>query len=238
VVPPNTCYYGRILDGFILHDVFDFHRPTCSTLSDCATALNAAGGGTATLGSGSYADASCGPPATAAVVSGRCSRDPNRTCTPGSTAAFPAAGSCAPGDTCLTNLAPTNGCFDSTSNSCRFTPRVLVVDNWGWCSGECRNTIVGGNLTDASGSTVLHPYGGCYMGNVYGGVSTERTRYNTKSNTLDTAGDPSSLYTTGRLTGDSAYGECNPSNTSVPTQRPWTVYPGALELRRSSEIAP
>ena len=232
-VPANRCYYGRLTDSFIVQDVFDFNRPSCSTLSDCGAAYTAATGDPINLGFGSYTDASCGPPtAPSTVLSGRCSRDTTRSCTPGSTAPFPTVGSCAPGDSCLPNLAPPVGCFDSLSNSCRFTPRVMIQDNWGWCTGECRSTVVGGNLADSPGVTVQHPYGGCYVGNVYGGSPSDRVRFNTQSTVAASGGavTPQSLYV-------EPQSECSPLNANS-TARPWVVYPGALELRRSSEIAP
>jgi hypothetical protein len=245
-IPAGQCYFGRANDDYFLTNYFGGTRLTCTPgptgLSDCQTAYYAStardrgGPDLISLGYGSYTDASCGPPAASTALSGRCSRDPARPCGP--TAA------CAVGDSCVTNLAPPAGCFDTLSNSCRFTPRVIVQDNWGWCTGECRNTLSGGALVDGPDPVtrvrpnVLHPYGGCYTGNVYGGSATEKVRFNTKASTLDTGGDPSSLYVTGKLIGDTPFGECNPNNPPNSTNRPWIVYPGALELRRNSEIAP
>jgi hypothetical protein len=75
----------------------------------------------------------------------RCSRDTNRTCTtPGSTS------ECAPGDICLEGLAPVGGCFDEEIRTCRFSPRVMIQDNFGWCTGECRAGLTGGQPDDVT----------------------------------------------------------------------------------------
>jgi hypothetical protein len=135
------------------------------------------------------------------------------------------------GDICIDALAPVNGCFDAASNSCRFTPRVMVQDNWGWCTGECRNTVVGGNLEDTASTKVRHPYGGCYVGNVFNGTNEQRVRFNTRS-TVPRPGGPvseASLYVV-------PTNECSPSG-ATNTVRPWVVYPGSLQLRRSDEVA-
>lgn len=145
-------------------------------------------------------------------TSSRCSRDPARTCTSNS--------GCAAGDTCLANLAPPNGCFDATKSSCRFTPRVLVKDNWGWCAGECRvqnlgNNVLGSGFTD-SGSTasnkMLYSNGGCY--DATGVYKTE---------------DPTASLAVAN-TGSTVQNSCDPSLPSGSHLRPWIVYPGALQL--------
>ncbi|MCC6563583.1 hypothetical protein IT087_01690 [Candidatus Uhrbacteria bacterium] len=226
VIPAGQCYFGPTVDGFLMTDLFVGGRPTCSTaspaagLADCQAAYTSALGllPSTTLPSGS----SCGTPTDPTLnVTTRCSRDPARACSPTSP--------CAVGDTCIDALAPPNGCFDAASNSCRFTPRVMIQDNWGWCSGECRNTIVGGNLEDTASVKVRHPYGGCYVGNVFNGTFEQRTRFNTQS----------TVARSGAVTTQNLYvvpnNECNPAN-SGSTVRPWVVYPGSLQLRRSDEV--
>jgi hypothetical protein len=226
-VEPGQCYYG-VADGALMSSgefgsgTFS-SRPTCSVDTDCSAAYQRATGvampGTIT--------ANCGPGGGTRTAT-RCSRDPARACTSDS--------GCAAGDTCIDSLAPPSGCFDSASNSCRFTPRVMVQDNWGWCSGECRGRTVAGNLEDNAGVKVKHPFGGCYTGNVFNGTNEERVRFNTKSTeTTVGPGGPGELYVTGSGA-DSKYGECRP-DASGGTIRPWVVYPGSLQLRRSDEIA-
>ncbi|TSC62370.1 MAG: hypothetical protein G01um1014106_634 [Parcubacteria group bacterium Gr01-1014_106] len=236
-VAPGQCYYGAADTALMSGSAFtapgaEFPtRPSCTVSGDCETAYQTAFG-TAIPRS---ITASCGPgPGT--PVSTRCSRDPARACISSS--------DCAAGDTCIDSLAPPSGCFDSASNSCRFTPRVMVQDNWGWCSGECRGRTVAGNLEDNAGVKVKHPFGGCYTGNVFNGTETEKIRFNTRS-TIASRGPgvtPADLYVAGNLP---LAGECSsdlpssdPRSLEIQkTSRPWIVYPGSLQLRRSDEIA-
>jgi hypothetical protein len=39
-----------------------------------------------------------------------------------------------------------------TDTVCVFQPRVQVLDNWGWCTGSCKNPV----------TNALWPSGGCY----------------------------------------------------------------------------
>lgn len=220
-VDPGRCYFGRTWDGFLLSGLSE--RPSCTARAECETAFRAAAGASTEI----PPDLSCGP--SGPTVTTRCSRDPAKAC---STSA-----ECAPGDECVESLAPPGGCFDSASNACRFTPRVMLQDNWGWCTGECRNEIVGGNLEDSSTVTVKHPYGGCYVGNVFNGTQSSRTRFNTRAGSAEP--NPPSVpasqhYVTGNDE-DTGLGECRLENSG--TRRPWIVYPGSLQLRRSDEIA-
>jgi hypothetical protein len=141
---------------------------------------------------------------------GACSSNPDRACSAG----------CAPGDRCVTNTSLVKneqnpnaaGCFQSSSNTCRFTPRVMVIDNWGWCTGECRNGITSnGILIDdpkASRYQVLHPNGGCF--------DASRVKSN-----ID-----------GSIT--IGFNECDLvspwSVGTADTFRPWAVFPGAVQL--------
>ena len=135
---------------------------------------------------------------------------------------------CGPGDTCLTSLAPPSGCFDSQVTSCRYTPRVLVEDNWGWCTGECRisadtttGNLIGGlrGLTTGTGGTtynnVLLPNGGCY--------DDSKLYQNTNS-----ANPFSAISSKGSVNG-SAKNMCDPASTS-PYYSPWVVFQGAVQL--------
>ena len=250
VVPPGQCYFGRAFDALLTGSMPS--RPVCRVAAgnaDCITAYRDAFGGDPTF---SLSDISCGTPP-GPTVSTRCSRDPQRLCT--------TSADCAAGDQCIDALAPPDGCFDAASNACRFTPRVMLQDNWGWCTGECRNTIVGGNLEDtgtcsgapertcradsecASGQTcvlsVLHPYGGCYVGNVFNGTQSSRVRFNTRASERTTGPVPANHNVTGYISETS--GECSlnlPGSGTLRLQssRPWIVYPGSLQLRRSDEI--
>lgn len=222
VVAPGQCYFGDG-DDVLGNPMSGFTtRPACTVVADCATVLNDVYGEPLPAGS------TCGPPPVdpADLVATRCSRDPSRSCT--------ADSDCAVGDTCIDALAPPSGCFDAASNSCRFTPRVMVQDNWGWCSGECRNTLVGGNLEDTASVKVRHPYGGCYVGNVFNGTEDQKVRFNNRSTNADTGigVGAAQLYV---VPGAEA-GECNPA-ASGGTVRPWVVYPGSLQLRRSDEVS-
>jgi len=145
----------------------------------------------------------------------RCSRDPGRTCT--------ADSGCAAGDKCLADLAPPKGCYDDTKSSCRFTPRVLVKDNWGWCTGECRvqnlgNGVLGSGFTDpgtTESNKMLYANGGCY--DATGVYKTEDT-----PKVVDVA-------SLGGLIGN-VQNSCDPLLPVSSHLRPWIVYPGSLQL--------
>jgi hypothetical protein len=139
-----------------------------------------------------------------------CSSNPGRLCVSG----------CAPGDRCVSNMAQVKnvkdpefaGCFVSGSNTCRFTPRVMVIDNWGWCTGECRNASkVSGGPVDNQYSRVLHPNGGCF----------DATRVKSNIDVNSTVG----------------MNECDPQyparysqSVSADPIRPWIVFPGSVQL--------
>jgi hypothetical protein len=139
-----------------------------------------------------------------------CERDPNRICN------IADVNSCAPGDRCLPNLAPTGGCWDDQVQVCRFTPRVMVQDNWGWCTGECRTTRDSGGAPadNRSGAApaALHPYGGCYAATPTGSVNPIRDNINSL---LRFNNECTTSY---------------PSDEAV-NMRPWIVYPGSINLR-------
>jgi hypothetical protein len=163
------------------------------------------------------------------TASPRCSRDPNRTCTtPGSTT------ECAPGDVCLDGLAQVGGCFDDELRACKFTPRVLIQDNWGWTTGECRASITGGQPDDATTAIVRHPNGGCWAGATLG--NEPNIRFNDRASGSNI--DDNTVYTQDPTRGRPQEAlESNPRPAPYQNFRPWIVYPGALQLRESGEIA-
>lgn len=135
-----------------------------------------------------------------------CSMNPKITCTN--------ASQCSPGESCIPGIADFNACFDNTANACRFTPRVYLMDNWGWCTGECRRTTLNGlpaDITNDAESLVRHPNGGCY----------DLTRV--KSN-IDL---PISTQITG-------INECDPARPEEVAGRerlrPWIVFPGSVQI--------
>ena len=187
----------------------------------------------------------CGPPSlnmqpVLPPTPARCSGDTTRHCA--------VDGDCAAGDRCIAGgIAPPGGCWDRVANACRFTPRVFLQDNWGWCTGECRTTIQGGELIDSTASRIRHPYGGCYTPVPEGGnPETESVRPNTQVFTLD---HPSAqIAFESRLENAIPTGiECSLENplgglsrngagrvvSSDPrrSQRPWITFPGSLQLR-------
>ncbi len=152
----------------------------------------------------------------------RCSRDPERSCSTNA--------DCAAGDTCIARgLAPKGGCWDPATNSCRFTPRLMLQDNWGWCSGECRAIQVAGSMDDAPSATVKHPFGGCYSGRVHNELDPT-VRFNTPPSDPT---DRSGIY----LMPADECSESFPTTSGINTQkRPWIVFPGSLQLRSSGEL--
>ncbi len=111
---------------------------------------------------------------------------------------------CRTGTKCLKTLGPPGGCFDAAAVSCRYTPRVLLKDNWGWCTGSC-----GG-----SGSTTVRlSNGGCY--------DTSRLWNNT---------DSSTKFKPYKISGSTEPAQlCDPASVSS-NNSPWVVYQGALQL--------
>ncbi len=215
-VAANQCFFGAN-DQYVLNDGFRGTRPQCSVDANCVTAYESHYG----AGTAPTTGIHCGPTGAGAATEGRCSRDPARSCANST--------QCAVGDTCIPNgLAPPGlpgGCWDQAALSCRYTPRVLIQDNWGWCTGECRNTITGGSLTDSDNSKVIHQYGGCYAGRPLGTEQDDSSSVKLNNGRgvhgLDECDGA-------RLPGDVVRSAADPSSTS----RPWIVYPGSLQLRR------
>lgn len=147
------------------------------------------------------------------VSCGACSSNSSVSCDP--TAAPGSSESvtkkCAVGDRCVVNMSAPGGCSDEKSNTCRFTPRVMVTDNWGWCAGECRGDLSkSGVLVDAAGVSVRHPNGGCFdASNIRSNASLKNPAYRIGDN------------------------ECSPSLPAfgqADAKRPWIVFPGAVQL--------
>ena len=152
----------------------------------------------------------------------RCERDPSRGCNPANSGTL--TDGCAPGDRCIADLAPAGGCWDDQVQTCRFTPKVMVQDNWGWCTGECRAARDSGGAPmderDATraGSSLpiaLHPYGGCYSAIPAGSSEVIRDNLSTPDEAV------------------TFENECNDNfpSRAKPSMRPWIVYPGSINLR-------
>ena len=122
--------------------------------------------------------------------------------------------SCGVGDTCEAGLAPASvegqvggGCWDEQKASCLFTPRLMLVDSWNWCTGECRaGAMVGNQPSDTASSKVKHVNGGCWNG-----TETAKNTDITQKIMATTANECSLGFV----------------NMNV---RPWIVYQGAVQV--------
>ena len=148
-----------------------------------------------------YACLSTNQPAAKCSTTGACSSNASVPCDPAST-----TNNCAKGDRCVVNTAVPGGCYDEQANTCRFTPRVFVADNWGWCTGECRDALSkSGVLVDAAGTAVRHPNGGCF--------------------------DASGIKSNADVTKPIGVNECALKlPAGADAKRPWIVFPGAMQL--------
>ena len=215
-VAARTCYFGS-WDSLVVTST----RPACADQNSCIGFLrtnNLLPSGITTDGAIDAANGAgvvcAGVVPTTGVVTTRCSRDPSRLCTNDA--------GCAAGDSCIEGLAPPGGCWDARVNSCRFTPRVMVKDNWGWCTGECRTRLVAGTLLDDMSTEINRPaakhiYGGCYSGATH---NSGRSIASNVSSDLVPFRDECSLDLYNR------------------NFRPWIVYLGAVNLRGVSASAP
>lgn len=233
---PGTCFYGN--DDSLVLSLLDEQRPTCQNTQACTDAA-------ARVGATGLTAITCGPPSlnmqpVLPPTPARCSGDATRHCA--------VDGDCAAGDRCIAGgIAPPGGCWDRVANACRFTPRVFLQDNWGWCTGECRTTIQGGELVDSTTSRIRHPYGGCYTPVPVGGdPRKESVRPNTQELTLDNpsaqiafeSGLPRALPTGIECSVENPLGGLSRNGvgrvvSSDPrrSQRPWITFPGSLQLR-------
>ena len=103
------------------------------------------------------------------------------------------------------------------------------MDNWGWCTGECRDTNANGVITDNSSSKIQHRFGGCFAG---ANNDPEAANSDGQINV--------NISTSERLLSNGGnrenQNECAvelPTNDSPSglTKRPWVVYPGSVQLR-------
>jgi len=241
-VPEGICYWGPTEHGFLTENLFG-GTISCSETSDCETALTS-------RGEAIPAGINCGPPSGAVVPEkNRCSSNTALKCD--------TSAQCPVGDECLPGLAPTNGCFDAISNSCRYTPKLMLEDNWGWCTGECRLDELAGSPQDTADSSVRHTYGGCYSGSVLGrDVEGSNIRFNTRSDKANrriSPARPTSEHYVSGYTDIKSNGECAtglPAGTGLDISltrdalktsyqstlmRPWITYPGSIQIRYSGE---
>ncbi|MDD5438099.1 MAG: hypothetical protein PHC70_03060 [Patescibacteria group bacterium] len=145
----------------------------------------------------------------------RCAGEPNLSCD-----------YCKSGEACVPGLAPQGGCYNQNLNHCRFTPRVMVFDNWGWCTGDCSSAQDGKD----DKHLVRHPNLGCYDGS--------RTKINS-----EVMSNPANSKTIAQKTMWSGVEmtECNDLNEVGDnnfiskddiyfTRRPWVIYNGSIEV--------
>ncbi len=236
VVPSNvragTCFFGEF-DSIAMEAERD--RPSCQNVSECQRYFTTRYPEAASANTSNF---SCGPISQTreytlpGPTQARCSGDASRVCTDDT--------DCAAGDRCVSGgLAPPGGCFDETAGVCRYTPRVLIRDNWGWCTGECRSVRLGGALADPNDALIVHPYGGCYSAVPLGSVKPyeQATRLNTDGNVSSFVPDRENNYDecsvaapSGRFT--SAKSGSTPLQAqSTRNNRPWIVFPGSIQLR-------
>ncbi len=91
----------------------------------------------------------------------------------------------------------------------------MVVDNWGWATGECRGEFGNQNRPiDASDTQILHPNGGCYD------ASLLRDNVNLELLTLP-RGEP-----------------LDETDATLPSRgiwRPWIIFPGSIQVQRAAQ---
>ncbi len=169
-------------------------------------------------------------PQCAVATLGHCSRNARLTCS--SDAECVTQGS--PGDSCIREImAVPGGCGDYQTNSCYFTPRLQVMDNWGWCTGECRAEAANGVLTDSPSSKIRHTYGGCFAG----ANPDPEERQDSGSIKVNTSLGNQLLSPSDN---QSSLNECAINDLpGTPDSgrsfiRPWVVYPGAVQIRPSN----
>lgn len=179
----------------------------------------------------------------------RCAGENERTCTTDT--------DCSPGDQCLDNIAPPSnalggegGCYDAANNRCLYTPRVIVTDNWGWCSGECRAAIhpSSGLPIDASGSPILHPNGGCFdASNIRSNANVDviigPNECSFAAESRASAPQPPVQTGTGGIVLDPSYfneptavSSLSPAESIAGARRPWIVFPGSVQLLPGEEL--
>lgn len=251
-VPVNSCFFGTSNNDVRNSGFFEVGTAGCASggIADCRSGWDAYIRAWEALGDRSHGaigvyppGMTCVPPPPGASTEARCSRDPNRSCDD--------AHACAAGDTCVpVGLAPVGGCWDPSVNTCRFTPRVQIEDNWGWCTGECRNGTSGGGLTDNLDrhrdpsslqptpppvQGVNHPFGGCYAGVPLGASESSAIRVNKPpigiiNSPYSSANECASNEPIRTRYFDSLHPDTG-IERSVSTRRPWNVFQGSIQLR-------
>lgn len=139
-----------------------------------------------------------------------CENEPNISCL--------SSADCRPQEQCVDGLAPNKGCYNKSLDRCRYTPRVMVTDNWGWCTGDCsmqNEASPGGPQVTNKMFTVRHPNGGCWDGS--------QTKLN-----LDT------LFLQQKQ--GALDNECIAFPVTKGYRRPWIIYDGSVEVGAEGEV--
>jgi len=137
----------------------------------------------------------------------RCENEPDIVCSANS--------QCRAGESCVSGLAPRGGCYNEVLDRCRFTPRVLIQDNWGWCTGDCSQTNESQPNSAFGDYNIRHPNGGC--------LDASDTKLNT-----DVINNPGSALT---LPNECQYEVVN------TRYRPWVIYQGSVEVGYEGAIS-
>jgi hypothetical protein len=126
----------------------------------------------------------------------RCMNEPNLT-----------EGSCktAEGEIAVDYLVQQGGCMDTTLKMARYTPRVMIKDSWGWCTGNCYT-----QGEEVVGRAIRHPLGGCWDGS--------KTKINN-----EVVNDP--------MNSQVLENECSTEKiTASSKNRPWIIFQGSVDL--------
>jgi hypothetical protein len=142
---------------------------------------------------------------TACDAGNRCENEPDVVCSSNA--------QCRVGESCVSGLAPRGGCYNESLYRCRYTPRIMVKDNWGWCTGDCTQTNESQPNSTFGDYNIRHPNGGC--------LDASDTKLNTVvANNTDASTLPN---------------ECRAEIVN-PLYRPWIIYQGSVEVSYESAI--
>ncbi len=136
----------------------------------------------------------------------RCENEPDIVCSTDS--------QCRIGESCVSGLAPRGGCYNEDLYRCRFTPRILIQDNWGWCTGDCTQANESQPNSAFGDYNIRHPNGGC--------LDASDTKLNT-----DVENNPAGALPLPN--------ECR-SEVVNPRYRPWVIYQGSVEVSYESVV--
>jgi hypothetical protein len=136
----------------------------------------------------------------------RCENEPDIVCATDS--------QCRIGESCVSGLAPRGGCYNEALYRCRFTPRILIQDNWGWCTGDCTQANESQPNSTFGDYNIRHHNGGC--------LDASDTKIN-----IDVMNDPSGSQPLPN--------ECR-SEVVNPRYRPWVIYQGSVEVSYESVV--